>query len=1451
MVGLKTFWIFIFSLFVFVSCVPQTKQTECAGNEAFNASLRTCVPVVGGPSSFINIESYSPMFTQTRSKADQTPISFSITVSNPYNQSYSVEWERVFNAAPTYMCSNTLTCSFSGYLLGTVYGQVGTHIITAKIKDGYGKVVDTHSFELKINELPKPVIGLPITPATYAFDKLPTDPRVEFSFVIRNNDATIVASDNYRTIWSIQKNGSTIYTETDVFTNLTPTGTHATYLGTAATPYFNPATLGVGSYVIRARVQNDVPGEIVGEQQWSVIVKQPDLANVTIISLPAPGVTTTAHHGVSYNSYPTLSWIYGSPASQPNFCVTVDDRDGTYAGDGKSIQVKWYLDSIGGEICTKKTLDTPGTQTICLVDANNCEGSGAPFDTTLLLFINATPSAPQTHKVTARLFDEATTFEFERTDVIPSNGSYPIEWPVSVQPVNSAPKLSFGSAATNPTGCVSAGGFTRSNCQVTQGSNFTVSFSVSDDFYSAATQPNEFQWDIKLKRDGGDLTTPDVSMNTSCTKAFGGAPAPAAKVTGYGTEWTCSLNVPHYTSAGPLNPETSAFQVVLTAQDSGSPVGGTGQVAQSLSWNLVVTEANPAAPGIVLNPQTVLVANSNITKGITVMDPADTNSFATELETILFRMHVTDPELDDFKYRISLCTDNTATCSSSIVLTVPAYMDFLRASQTVPSTNPVLASGILYTLPEDLLIGKHSTSIDIDTVTSHKVYFKVDVVDVPSILTTPVRSDSEIFSLYVRNYNPAPVINTAAAIPAVGSTTVVQSGYQLTIDPGSVTDASVPAVEKNLQYQWYAKIGAGAWTAISGATSRILRYTPGNITSTIDLKMCVGDGTAANPVSSTGTCTASWFITPKQYLHNLTATGANSVQNEVAIWYDSTNTVPNTQVIYSAYVDSANNIFVEKTIKDTTGNIVLTTNTIQFTALAAGVLDQVSNLSIAGSDDSIYIAYIASVASAPGTFVPRVRRINKDFDLVAPAMAKNNLSHPAPFGFNYLHYALACSNAANCTTTVGNGIGGPATITFANRLATADTITVAGEIFTAGPTPVGPNDICDASACADVASMAVNVRDKINNSTLALLHGIVARAAGATVELYGQYDSDYLDFDGSIAGVPGLVVGQQGLGKIFVHGGKWHLPMINGSLSGSEQNNITVLSGNADMHLRSAGLALNTGDVLTEMGKTAYFDAKLNQNGELVIARISADLTDAGALSLYRYTLSGADWSIFDTTGGLATDQSDMDIFGTYSFEYVRLATDNTSNPYYYVIAREKTINGAEYHIGRYDKDLQSSAAVSENFLTSKVVTSDATDDMITDAKIKFPDLVSIPGYAEARIFFHSVGTGAVPYPRLAKWKTDDTVTCGTCFSLSGSLEYQSTSRIGISQIAPDITLGTAGASAGENVNDVVFALFSSDVNNDDVFKPQMAIINVESEPIQSTSVEATGLFQPPFVLDQ
>jgi hypothetical protein len=1446
MVGLKTFWILISALFLLAACVPQTKQTECKANEAFNASLRTCVPIVGGPSSFINVSTYTPQFTQTRYKDDATTLVFTIAVSNPYNQSYSVEWVRVFNAAPTSMCGNALTCTTSASFLGNVLGEIGTHIITAKIIDGNGTVVDSHNFELKINELPRPIINTAsLTPASYALDVYPTDASVNFSFQIKNNNATISALDGYKTTWTVVKNGSTILTENDPFSNFSPSGTNTAYLGTSPTPAFDPdgAAFGVGSYIIRAVVQNSSPGEVVDEHQWNVIVKQPDLANVTNVSGPAPGVTILAHNNVDYNDYPTYSWVYSG--TKPTFCVNVDDRDGTYAGDGLALAVKFYLDGAGGDICTKRTADTPGTDTVCLLDANPCVGSVTPSnaDATLmnsLKFTNASSTVAANHTVVARIFDERTTYELQPSDVLSPAGLYPIVWTVLNNPVNVAPVMSFG-PMTNVTSCVSAGAFTRSNCKVNQGDpNVTVTFTVTDDFYSPSAQEEEFMWDFKLKMNGSDIATPPKV--TSCTKALG------ATIPAYTTNWSCALEIPHYIASGPLNP-AGPFQIVATMQDSGSPVGGVAAASQSLTWNLVVTETNAIVDGatknILISPQAFLSTTSHISRDtplpITYMDPAGSN-FATEMETITFRLAVRDPELDDFNYKVFKCGtgSNSTTCANPDVSPIVST-DYLRAlfpAATLPFTDTtytdsVLVNATTYTLPETLLLGIGS---DVNKTTSVPVYFRVDLTDKPTTFpTVAAKTDSQIFTVYVRNYNPAPVISVAGASPAAntaGTAYKVVSGLPFSINPGTVTDASTDTLENTIAYQWYATGDGGTtWTAISGAVTKNLTWTPDDSApALIELKLCVGDRAAANPVVSPITvganCTTpSWFIAPKSYLAKPTpASPVTNVGSEVAVWNDVFDGDLTQDVIYTAYVGATDlKIYVNKIVRDVTFAMNVTSfSTVSFDAVDGATPGIVTGISLTGTTDSLYVAYGASVTSTPTSLLPRIRRINKAYGALTVG-EKTGLAHKGKFGFAYTDIVVDVSACATCTQSAGTSVAVPVITIGAPGL--SGTVTINGVTFTAVAAPATPLQVCSSASCsADDGADSLAAKINSYNSDSAL-QGITAfvNGAGNQVELHGtsQFDSIVIN----------QVIGNNGIGNIFISGGVWYLPFINSSLTGTAQNNITIVKGNVDLKLQAVAV---TSQNLTTIGQVAVFDSKINASDDLIIASISGNVATAGRAKLSRLFNSAGTYA--DFVGPAVTT---INIFGTKLFNEIDLAADTTGNSSLFVLAKDR--DSGEYNIGRYTANL--TGTTTENLIMNQLVTSDSTSTVISDTLMTNPALVAVPNSSDARVFFNSVGTPAsTNKTRVARWKSDNTFTCGSCeaIGLAGT-----NSKVAVSNVAINSTLGTAGYVLNENQKDIAF-IFMNYLNGANL-DPQLGLINLRTETIQSTTVDTGHLFRPAF----
>ena len=409
MVGFKSIALLI-SLLLFAACVPQTKQTECSSNEAFSAALRTCVPVVNGPSSFINIDSFLPTTSLTKYKNDTTAMTFSVVIDNPYAQTYTVEWERIFNGVPVPITPNTETSySFAPTFLAT---QVGIHIISVKVKDTSNKIVDSHNFQLVINENPKPVIqSATVTPALYASAYTPTQVPQNFQFTIFNNSA-ITLGAGYRTDWKLYRSGLLIDSETDTFTSTTTGGyNYPSYT-------FDPVlidSIAVGAYTIIARVTNTA-AEVVAEQQWSATIAHPALSKVTKRDIyssttsPSFSAITTAYDSVAYTASTTLNFIPAGGVAQGDYCVTVANGDGTYPLDSLFVRVDYYLDG-GTSIYSGTT--TAIDNKICLTDAAAATLNG-------VIFSNTSSTTTQTHTLVAKVTDEATGFEYALSDM---NGS--------------------------------------------------------------------------------------------------------------------------------------------------------------------------------------------------------------------------------------------------------------------------------------------------------------------------------------------------------------------------------------------------------------------------------------------------------------------------------------------------------------------------------------------------------------------------------------------------------------------------------------------------------------------------------------------------------------------------------------------------------------------------------------------------------------------------------------------------------------------------------------------------------------------------------------------------------------------------------------------------------------------------------------------------------------------
>ena len=1454
MVGFKSIWPLL-TLLLFAACVPQTKQTECKSNEAFNATLRTCVPVVPGTDSFININSFLPTQSLTKYKNDTTPITFSITVSNPYAQPYSIQWERIYNGVPIPIAPAIPTAhTFAPSLL---FSEVGTHIISVKILNANNVIVDSHSFELKINDNPKPVIqSATVTPPLYASTYTPSSLPQNFAFTVYNNGATM-AGAGYRTDWKLYRSGVLIDSETDVFPTAAPSGSLSSTGYNYPVYTFNPILIdgiAIGAYTVNARVTNSA-NEVVAEQQWSASVTHPPLAQITNrdiysgSSSPAFAAVTTAYNNVAYTGSPTYNFVPTGGVAQGDYCVAVSNGEGTYVGDGLFVRVDYYLD--GGTL-VYSNLTTAVDNKVCLSDA-------AVGTLNSVIFSNASATSTQSHTLVARVVDEGTGAEYTAGDMNASLGSYPITWNFSVKPQNQAPTVSFGTM-TGVT-CTTTSGSSKSGCTVTSDTNFTVKINLTaDDFYTLPANEANFNYSVRLYQDG-------VSIQT-CTKASPGADLNGAD--GY----DCVFNIPSYNGSGSFDTKAKVYQIQAEINDTGSPITATPATSSTLYWNFAL--------GSVLEKRTAPTVSSWSVSGA-----------VTEGNNITFSADISDPELDNHTYVIKYCTN--VGCTTTVDLTSGTIT---RTS----TTNPYSFSAS-YNLPQDFLLGIAAPSpLNCNTKKRGEtcaVDFKMVVTDIQNsagalpAASSPVTTST--VSSVITNFNPLPSVNTAtlsSPLPSTVSaaTTITFVGHPFSIvNPSNfVSDPSTVAAEKNFRYQWFIKNNNSVndWQAIEGAIGMNLVWTPSLIKEAnvatdnpFTIMICVEDQPIAAVASVNifdSTCNTDpgeyWTLTVKNNIataYDLSTTPSSTelaisgsdLGTETAIWYE-TPSVANSVTSSASYIAMIGNdkrIHVKKVLVRKEGGIDTTsyTSIVSFDAFPGGVVaSQVKDLSITGYESlgvakDLYIAYLASKTGAPLSLYPQVRRIDLKSNNRIRSVPNN---HFGKFGFDYdgLGVTNSCAPASDCPTTAASGV---TSIGFANSGATGGTFvfnTGAGNFTINFGTSNGTDTVCSNCSSSVVAAQVANI---INSSINPLLAGYSAEASGATVDIYGSAGLDYIDSSTLVANSRMA----DRLGKIYVTSAGWFLPFIDTTLGGSFNGKISMYSGNSGA-LVPANVAFN--DAIGSTGLDAMDAAVKFDNyydgSNLWIAMVSKT---ASVGKLYKFASNN-----FTALPG----SSNSSLFSGDALIDIQVAS---SSSYTYVTAK-KYLTPTTYknRVGIYDNN----ASIESQFDIDDPASIEAGTD--TDDIFNHTSLASyrILAYGtEARIVAVSKGITSdykLYIGRLRKVSSTWTLSCGDCKPVSNlgvpTFNYVSSNvTLGVAPIrdnpTSDYRLSTDGAlsNTGEGLKDVLFVSFGRTDSNTTPTScdPAIGVFNVEGEAINSTTIfdgttfsgttpSDVGLYRPPFI---
>ena len=909
MTGFNKFYLnfLLLGTLVISGCIPLAKKTECKDNEAFNSSTRSCTPVTPGQDEFITITNPVPATPSTVTASSGLPISLSVNIQNPYARPYRMRWIRNHNGTQyTLYSADAASPNMADHPYSTsitpssdLLGAPGSHVVTAQILDNNLNVLTSHNFNLTLSNNPtpygngfNPILTLPVT-----MSPDPTTSRT-FSMTIFKNGAPLFTP---QVVWSLDKlTGSPLpsRTQTNPITFGTPTSGAAVSFtidsdnpmnaGMAPTAPFNDI---VGIYRLSASIVDGVTTYTT--YSWDVTIAHPTLGIISDATLPTPGVsgnTINAYNSVPYLNTTLPNFTYASGTTRAQMCVKVSDADGRY---GSGVTVRYYLGNNAAPIYSGTT--TAMDDTVCLEDAPNATKS-------TILFSDPDPDLTWSTSIKARVFDAATGEEYTS---YPS-GIYPMVWSIKVNPQNSKPALAFeditGSVACTTT---NAAGTLRSGCAVTQSNatvnnSFVVAFRVTDDFYALPANDDKISYSALLTRGGSTIDS------TSCVKAFtdtGTYNDSGTNIDDFiGPVYECRFQMPSFDANGSLNPSADLYAVALSVTDDGSPFTATRKTA-TLNWNFTVRELNTAPTAT-----TVISQNSA---------PFTTITTATEGDTISFNTVLTDPERDPYRMELRSCGagSNATTCvSPSSALAVTSTTYYSDSDYGVPTPNRRL----VFSIPDGFVP---------DLATPTLVYFQVRVIDQASTATavnaggvvTVNNTLNLIVPLNINNLNPAPTFANPAAIninpnPLEPDYTVI-SGFPLTLDPGTVTDASNPGnpAEGNITYQWLIHNGS-AWSNIVGATSRILRWTPGPDIAAGDYQIigCATDGSplrpnALLPGSAGNNCNQPAIVRVERNiaLSPAIASGTYTLLGPPAVWVDTTalgtiSTHPNSKVVYAA-----------------------------------------------------------------------------------------------------------------------------------------------------------------------------------------------------------------------------------------------------------------------------------------------------------------------------------------------------------------------------------------------------------------------------------------------------------------------------------------------------------------------------------------------------------------------
>ena len=1155
--------------------------------------------------------------------------------------------------------------------------------------------------------------------------------------------------------------------------------------------------------------------------EYTIYTTSPNLTSISTAAPPIPAQGTTVTV-IDGLALNANGWLVGATAmTGVNDDFCVAVTDFDGTDNSSGVYIQYMVNSVA---YGSPVFFTANNDYKCLSDVNAAA--------TLTL---ANASVGEFKTMTANIVDAAT-----------GSQAFSVSWGLSIRAKNTVPTVASDTANGSP----AVGAVTCAQDSAT-GCTFVVESTDADETVNSTDFEIRYTLDGVLMDGSVNNYLNTTVLSPDCFYPSGVGINDARR--------TCAIAIPSYDVNG--RRDVGVYTLSATTKDNGAN-GGAALTSNPISWTITTTLA-----------QTAPVVLSQVTSGSTTNNsfisisssPTTATGSAIERQDILFNIKVQDAERDDFRVTINSCQD--AACT---ILNSPALVN----NALVTKTNSTLTTSVSYS--------QYLSEATVTSAASGLVYYRVLVQDDAPNPAVDL-SDTEIFSLTVTNLNPFPIAG-GTPTPAVGTALIVMTGFPLTIDGGTFTDAST-ADGQIIQYQWQISKNNGTWTDVEGATSKTLSWTPiqadAALTS-IRFRLCLGDDGFGNSVSTlcsqvaspsapdlpaitrvVGPWTAVVAKSNEVAVVDTSADIANAAQglsNTSAVWKDPTN-----GDVYTAHIENAapsSKIYVNKISYASNGTITQTAS-LSFNTEYTGSSYDAKDLSMDGSVikmtgqnrefKNLYISYVTSSTNPPVTPQLKIRHIDLTggrFQFDYSGVIVNDT------GTNNFSVAQGASPYQLTVTVNSNSFTAGDYIQFhgirINYHATTQDVDCSDGEIAFVPSPISIN------------LTIANIINTYNSCvyTTDPRRGLISFSQSGNTFSTSNFPVDWIDLNYLITKA----------GRIKMTGCNYNstattcvesendsryitIPFIDG-LNSNKISFVTFGPHASTTDYESGSLGSINGPSYKKIG--SYFQLNTIASYELdndVVTAVSgttsfqldfAVQSIAQKVAAYRYN--------FTPPATLTAVASNSDVFttyGSYNLERIRIASGYSTTDDIYVMAQDAISTDNELLLGRLDDATLASQAVASTPLSTShyqtmnlydyqievlpneagslfiaALTSVSLTDFLDSNTVDGSNmaLTNVDGYAVLTSKIKPITPGSssyVVYPPYASPADDNLII---------PLEINSQVievPLALSQVYEDFAVGTAGYTALENTKDTIWVMYP-----DDATQRKLGAVNTVSEDI-------------------